>query len=125
MKHFALACALALTPLPALTQEPEPEPDIGEGFSLMEEGARLMFRGLLREMEPTIDEFSGMADDMGPMFEMMATEMGPALMDLMRQVDSLRHYAPPEILPNGDIIIRRREDAPLFVPPPPEDEIEL
>ena len=31
-------------------------------------------------------------------------------------IDDPRHYELPELLPNGDIIIRRREDAPEFRP---------
>jgi hypothetical protein len=31
-------------------------------------------------------------------------------------IDDPRHYQMPEILPNGDIIIRRREDAPALGP---------
>ena len=56
-------------------------------------------------------------------------KMGPALDDAMdqmvqflgafEQVDDLRNYTRPEILPNGDIIIRRDPDAPPYQPPAP------
>ena len=119
MKQLILAAALpltlALTP-PAFAQD-EANPEIDEGFSLMEEGARLLFRGLMDEVEPAIDDFTGMAEDMAPALEMLATEMGPALVELFEGIDSITHYEPPEILPNGDIIIRRSPDAPLYIPP--------
>ena len=35
-------------------------------------------------------------------------------------IDDPRHYELPELLPNGDIIIRRREDAPAFRPDAPD-----
>ena len=116
MKHIILIALLA-TPLSLSAQEADPDSgEIEEGFSLMEEGARLLFRGLMSEMEPALEEFSGMAEGLEPALEQFATQMGPALMDLMRTLDSIQYYEPPEILPNGDIIIRRRPDAPIFAP---------
>lgn len=112
MKHILLAACLAL-PVPALAQD---EGEMEEGFSLMEEGARLLFRGLMDEMEPAIDDFAGMAQELEPALDMLASEMGPALMELMKTLDSVRYYERPEILPNGDIIIRRSPDAPAFEP---------
>lgn len=112
MKHLILAACLAL-PVPAIAQE---EGEIEEGFSLMEEGARLLFRGIMDEMEPAIDDFAGMAGELEPALEMLASEMGPALMELIQTLDSVRYYEAPEILPNGDIIIRRSTDAPPFEP---------
>ena len=36
-------------------------------------------------------------------------------------IDDPRHYEAPEVLPNGDIIIRRRADAPEFRPELPDE----
>ena len=33
-----------------------------------------------------------------------------------------RHYHLPEVLPNGDIIMRRREDAPAYEAPEAEEK---
>jgi len=121
MKHLILATCLAL-PLPAFAQE---DGEIEEGFSLMEEGAKLLFRGILDEMETAIDVFMGLAGVLEPALEMLATEMGPALLDLIQTLDSVRYYERPEILPNGDIIIRRRPDAPDYVPRDDADIIDL
>ncbi len=62
--------------------------------------------GLLEEMEPA---FEGMRGFMA--------EMGPALGELMEEVEDWSRYEAPEVLPNGDIIIRRKPDES----PPPED----
>jgi hypothetical protein len=56
--------------------------------------------------------------------------MGPALADLMEKVDDWTVYHPPEMLENGDILIRRKqplpsEPAPDAMPPDPGAEIDL
>jgi hypothetical protein len=60
------------------------------------------FRELMDQMRPALDEF----------LETLQT---------LEEIDSLEHYQRPEILPNGDIIIRRRPDAP---PLPQKEEQE-
>ncbi|MBU2993900.1 hypothetical protein Q4555_11295 [Octadecabacter sp. 1_MG-2023] len=119
MKHFILAVCLCL-PLPALAEE---EGDFEEGFSLMEEGAKLLFRGFMNEVEPTLDEFSDLAGELEPALEMLASEMGPALLEMIQTLDSVRYYDTPEVLPNGDIIIRRKPDAPDFTPREPDGAV--
>lgn len=109
----AIALTLALSPVAA---DEAPSGDMDEGFNLMEEGARLLLRGLISEMDPAIEELRGLAEEMGPQMQLFAEEMGPAFAELMATMDDLRNYEAPEILPNGDIIIRRREAAPEFVP---------
>ena len=121
MKHFIFAALIAL-PMPLLAQE---EGEIEEGFSLMEEGAKLLFRGIMSEMEPAIDDFTGLATELEPALELLATEMGPALMELIQTLDSVRYYEGPEILPNGDIIIRRSPDAPVYKPREADEVIDL
>ncbi len=116
MKHFAAALAIALTVSPAVAQ------DTQEGADLMEEGAKLLLRGLMNEMEPALRELEEFAEDVGPAMKLLADEMGPALADLMSQIDDIRNYDPPVILDNGDIIIRRRSDAPAYEP---QEDIEL
>lgn len=103
-----LAAALSVAPLAA----EEPAPPTGEGMSdgmaLMQEGAQLLLRGLMGELAPLMQDLQGMIDDM-------------AL------------YHAPEVLPNGDILIRRRspqrdqppEAAPEGGDAPVEDALEL
>ena len=88
----------------------------GAGPSLMERGAQLFLEGLLKEMEPAIEEFGGMAEEFGPALRGFADEMGPKLAEILGQVEDWSAYEVPEILPNGDIIIRRKADRPLEKP---------
>ena len=91
MKHTAilgLCGVLALTPAKAQQND-----ELSEGMDLLSQGMQLFFEGLMTEMEP-------------------------ALRGLEDALDDLNAYHPPEILPNGDIIIRRR--TPLQVEPDPE-----
>ncbi|SDE44970.1 hypothetical protein [Limimaricola pyoseonensis] len=129
MTRIATAAAIALlSAAPAMAQleaTPEtPETEESEGFGLMQEGADLFFEGLLGEMEPAIEDFRGFAAKAGPHLRALLSEMGPALMAVLDRIDDIANYEPPEILPNGDIIIRRRPEAPPFRPDP-APEIEL
>lgn len=87
-----------------------------DGSSLMERGAQQFLEGLLLEMEPAWAELQTFLE-----------EMGPALAELMEEVKDWSNYEPPEILENGDIIIRRKPDLPAPVPdaPAPPAQIEL
>jgi hypothetical protein len=96
MKPVVVATALWLSALPAAAQEA----DVEEGMDLLSEGTRLLLRGLLAEMEP-------------------------ALRDLRGALDGLNAYHPPEMLPNGDIIIRRKTPEEIEATPPDGDEIEI
>lgn len=90
---------------PVAAQESEPP-------SLMERGADMFLDGLLNEMEPAL---KGMQD--------FVEEMGPALKDLMTKVEDWSVYEAPEMLPNGDIVIRRKEPLdPERVPDSPDGE---
>ena len=70
-----------------------------------------------------------LTEDLGEAFRQLFKEMQPHLEDALEMlegfeglnaIDDPRHYRMPEILPNGDIIIRRREDAPVFRRETPE-----
>jgi hypothetical protein len=94
----------------------------------MERGAQLFLEGILKEMEPTIDEFSGLAEQMAPALRNFAQEMGPRLTELLEEVEDWSVYQAPEMLPNGDIIIRRKPDDPMVPPETPTEpapQIEL
>lgn len=68
------------------------------GRDLMNEALRLFMRGLMAEMEP-------------------------ALSDLETLLKNFDTYHPPEVLPNGDIIIRRKK--PVDEEDEDKGEIEL
>lgn len=113
--------ALALCAAPVAAQQ-------DEGRSLMEEGAKLFFRGLMSEMEPALDELDSLAREMEPLLRDFAAEMGPAFRDLLDEVEDWSVYEAPEILPNGDILIRRKEPKPQDTPPlevEPGDSVDL
>lgn len=115
MKH-ALAFVLAVTlTTPAAQAEEDPGP------SLMERGAQMFLEGILKEMEPTMEELQGIAEEMGPALREFASEMGPKLTELMAEVEDWSVYLPPEILPNGDIIIRRKPEHPMTPPETPTE----
>lgn len=116
MKHAVIAFAVVLAASPVWADEAEGTPPEGaapaEGFSLMEEGARLFLEGLQKQMEPAIEGLGDFADKAGPALRSFVEEMGPALSDLAGKVEDWSVYEAPEMLPNGDIIIRRKPDAP-------------
>ncbi len=70
----------------------------------------------------------GLPDEIERAFREMMDRLRPALDDLLEtmrvfeDIDSVENYEAPEVLPNGDIILRRRSDAPPWPPaePPPE-----
>ncbi|NNE51576.1 MAG: hypothetical protein HKN30_04150 [Sulfitobacter sp.] len=123
MRHLAALVLIATIAAPqAYAQDPE------DGLSLMERGAQLFMEGILKEMEPAIDELSELRDQMGPALRNFAQEMGPKLTELLEEVEDWSAYEAPEVLPNGDIIIRRKPDLPQEEPETAEEampQIEL
>lgn len=104
-----LALALCVAALPAVAQETSPAPKgEGEGFSLMEEGAKLVLRGFMSEMQPTFDEMEKALTDVGPKLEVLSDEVAPKFRQLMALIDDVKNYEGPVMLPNGDILIRRK-----------------
>jgi hypothetical protein len=93
-----------------------------DGRSLMERGAELFLEGLQREMAPTLRDLSEFADQLAPSLRSFWVQMGPAISELADKVEDWSAYHPPEILPNGDIIIRKKQPKPE--PPATEAEPE-
>lgn len=125
MKHtrmmFTLPVILMLGVTPVAAQNAAED----EGRSLMQEGARMFWEGIRREMGPALDTLRGQAEEMEPALRDFVEDMAPALRDLMDKAGDLSAYHAPEVLPNGDIILRRKtpegdEDAPA-----PENDIEI
>lgn len=107
----ALAATLALNLAPALAQEGEPQGapgDVEEGMEMLSEGARTLLRGLIGRVEP---EMQDLADALR---NWNFQGLGP---------EDLGQYHPPEVLPNGDIIIRRK--APRDADQPMDDKVEI
>lgn len=121
MKRMILIAALCLAP-PTLAQQAQEE----DGTSLMERGAQMLLEGLMREMDPALEDLQGLAEEFGPSLRDFTAQMGPALRQLLEEVEDWSVYAPPEILDNGDIIIRRKPPGHAPVPDTvPDDQIEL
>lgn len=124
MRHLLLIGAVsAVLAAPAIAQEETDK-------SLMEQGAELFFEGLRKEMEPALDELLGVVREFGPAMQSFFEEMGPALSELAGEIQDWSVYDAPEMLPNGDIIIRRKptedpEDEPLKSEDPPEGATDI
>ncbi|MHA6324040.1 hypothetical protein [Roseivivax sp. CAU 1753] len=121
MNRIALTVALCLALSPAQAQDAEEE----RGSSLMERGLSLFFDGLMKEAEPALTELQRLMDELEPALQDFASEMGPALRDLLAEVEDWSVYHPPEMLENGDIIIRRKTPDELPRPEDTPDGIEL
>ncbi len=123
MKRFALIAATAAAlAFPLSAEEGQ---DTGDGLSLMERGAQMFMEGIMREMEPAMRDLRDLAEDMGPDLRRFVEEMGPAFGELMGKIDDLNAYHPPEMLPNGDIILRRKTPEDLKDDPLDEGEVEI
>lgn len=113
-----MKCALiliALTASPALAETSvAPPKGVEEGMGLMQQGAEMLLRGLMANMEPALK-------DMGD----AVAQMEPKLRELLAMVDDLTNYHAPEKLENGDILIRRKTPAELKLETLLGDQIEL
>ena len=101
---------LAMAPVPALAQGEES--DLSRGAELLRQGMGLMLEGMMDEMRPAAEGWArGWAE-------------------LVTLLDDYTAYELPEVLPNGDIIIRRKEpltpeDAPAQEGAGPTGETDL
>ncbi|MBY6004299.1 hypothetical protein KUV62_10290 [Salipiger bermudensis] len=108
MKQLAALCLSAsLLAMPVAAQDAGEEAPDGGG--LMKRGAQMFFEGLMGELDPALRGLEDLAGEMEPALRSFREEMGPALQDLMGKVKDWSVYHPPEMLENGDIILRRRE----------------
>ncbi|MHA6262744.1 hypothetical protein ACXYMO_06045 [Arenibacterium sp. CAU 1754] len=108
MKHIApLAVCLALLAPAAHAEDEEADPN---GRSLMEQGMELFFEGLREEMSPALKDLQSWSEQFGPQMRSFFEEMGPAFGEILNEVKDWSRYEAPEILPNGDIIIRRKPE---------------
>ncbi|MEM8580096.1 MAG: AAA+ family ATPase, partial [Pseudomonadota bacterium] len=92
----AIVCALIVT-APIAQAQSEDRDSFEEGLDLFSEGARRLM-------------------------EELAGELGPLLLQLEILMDEITAYQAPEILENGDIIIRRKPDVPPQLPDRPGAE---
>lgn len=101
-----LSVAVLSAPLWAEDAPAAPEnPELAEGAELLNRGFKLLLEGLANEVEP------------------MAEEWSKGWADLVERFGDMQVYYPPEVLPNGDIIIRRR--VPLMPEEDPNTETDI
>ncbi|WP_434288085.1 AAA+ family ATPase [Celeribacter sp. SCSIO 80788] len=93
MKRIALIMMLVAGPLAAEDAGPS---EGSEGWTMLREGSRLLLQQLFEEMGPALEDLEGFVDDLGA-------------------------YEAPEILPNGDILIRRKPERGVPEPDAPEE----
>lgn len=92
MKRIApLVFATLVAATPALAEDQPGNPQLREGAEKMSEAFKLLFEGLSKEMEPLKDKWR----------------------DMLKDLEDLPDYEAPEMLPNGDIIIRRKQPLPV------------
>ncbi len=97
VRPFALALVLMALSLPASSAEQSSEQ--ARPAQTQDE--------TLKELERKADELSETARRT---IEEFVNLVGPMLTRLSRLIEGLPTYETPEVLPNGDIIIRRRHD---------------
>ncbi|MDE9450891.1 hypothetical protein J3R80_10480 [Aliiroseovarius sp. Z3] len=114
MKQIARSTALAMVAVASLTAPalaentdvaPNDNPELSEGAELLNRGFQLLLEGLAKEVEP------------------MADKWAEGWAELVERFGDLNAYYPPETLPNGDIIIRRRNPLDDQNTPPGETEL--
>ncbi|MFC3568709.1 hypothetical protein [Paracoccus sp. TOH] len=99
---------------PPLADEPPPSDIPAPDSDSLEGGLENFMRNLLHEAEPHLDRLGrDLGDTLG--------SVAPVLQDIGKLMDDVRNYQAPERLENGDILIRRRADAPS--PPPVGDAL--
>jgi hypothetical protein len=93
MTRFAFALALMGATHPAFAEEKP----VDQGLELFSQGAELLLRGLMDEIEPALRDI-----------EPRLRELRPFMRELEGILPDINLYHLPEVLPNGDIIIRRK-----------------
>lgn len=73
--------------------------EMKEGADLMSRGFQMLLDGLAKEMDPLKDQVT----------RDMVEGLAKGWQQLLLEMDDISAYHPPEFLPNGDIIIRRKD----------------
>lgn len=102
-----LALCLTLAAAPALAQD-APAPETPPALMDQVEGL----------MQKFLDRFAPQMEQM----EQGLNALEPDLQDFMGKMRDMVQYHPPEMLPNGDILIRRKQPDPAPQPEVPEGD---
>ena len=103
----------ASDPLPPQKATPEEQ---GENTGKMKDGLRLFLEGLSGGMGRTMEDMGGLAEQAAPALRDLFAQLGPAWQSILDQVEDFSDYEAPQVPPNGDILIRRKDEAPEYVP---------
>jgi hypothetical protein len=122
----AMVLALLLAPAaaqeaPAPAEQSEPRGRMVEGIDMLGEGMRLLLEGLQDETAPLMQE---LLDQAVPALGAAREGLGRLVAGLEAigvGLADLAGYDAPVLLPNGDILIRRRPPAVPAVPPAEND----
>ena len=110
MQHlYAALVILCIGVTPAHAEENDP--------GLIEQSGQLFLRGLLQQLPGALKDLEALTGQLEPSLLSSTKKMAPYLRDLLQQVENWSVYAAPEILPNGDIILRKKHPAQAVVPP--------
>ena len=102
-----------------LQEEAAPQAGAQDNDDKMRDGLRLFLDGLSEGMDRTFDGLGDKAEEAAPALRDFIARLGPAWQELLGDIKDFSDYEAPQILPNGDILIRRKDDAPVYVPPEP------
>lgn len=87
-----------------------------DGESAVEQGLRDFLDGLAEEVGPALRDLEDLGQTMTPLLRDLQRSLGEV-------VDDLSQFEAPEVLPNGDIILRRkRPEAPEGPLPEPRPD---
>ncbi|MCH2164826.1 MAG: hypothetical protein MK098_09270 [Marinovum sp.] len=109
MRQFVFALTLGVMATSVAAQDED-------GLSLMERGIRDFFSGLMEEVDPALEDIQDLLSEIEPSLRSFSDEMGPALRGLMDDIQDWSVYHPPEVLPNGDIILRKKTPEERLAP---------
>ena len=110
MQHlYAALVIFCIGVTPAHAEENDP--------GLIEQSGQFFLRGLLQHLPDALKDLEALTGQLEPSLRSFTKEMAPYLRDLLQQVQDWSVYAAPEILPNGDIILRKKHPAQAVVPP--------
>lgn len=105
---FVLVLSAGSVPLTATPLHAQEAAESAQGW--IEWGMSLFGGSIADEVAPAIRDMKALADQFGP-------AIAPAVEKFLGLVDDMTNYEMPEMQPNGDILIRRKPDAPAIQPP--------
>jgi len=95
MRTIVLIIALS-APLSARAED-----DAARGADLVEQGMKLLMQSFMTEMKPALEEIAPKLQELAPQLEV-----------LRDKILDFSAYELPEVLPNGDILIRKKQPIP-------------